>query len=50
MKKWDTELVNNFLRHAGLDEYSDSFRRNQILGENLLKMDENDLRDLGIKA
>jgi len=39
-----------FIRHSGLEEYEQSFKDNQIIGENLLKMDDNDLRELGVKA
>ena len=50
MKKWNNELVVKFLNYSGLEEYSESFRENQIVGENLLKMDDNDLGELGVKA
>ena len=33
-----------------MEEYEQSFRDNQIIGENLLKMGDNDLRELGVKA
>lgn len=48
--KWDTETVVNFLNHCGLEEYAEAFRSNQIVGENLLKMTDEDLMELGIKA
>ena len=50
VKKWNTETVIQFIRHSGLEEYEQSFRDNQIIGENLLKMDDNDMRELGVKA
>lgn len=48
--KWDTETVVSFLMRGGLEEYAEAFRSNQIVGENLLKMTDDDLVDLGIKA
>lgn len=39
-----------FLKHSGLAEYAQNFIDNQIVGENLLKMTDKDMRDLGITA
>lgn len=50
VKQWDTDTVIEFLMHSGFGEYANTFRENQIVGENLLTMKDHDYRDLGIKA
>jgi len=50
VKRWSTDIVVEFLKHIGFEEYTESFVKNQIIGENLLKMTDEDMKDLGIKA
>jgi hypothetical protein len=49
VKDWENETVIEFLNNFQMKEYVASFKENDITGENLLKMTEDDLRELGIK-
>lgn len=49
MKDWENDTVIEFLNNFQMKEYIASFKENDITGENLLKMTEDDLRDLGIQ-
>lgn len=50
VRKWNTDTVVKFMNHYGLNDYTDNFYNNQIVGDNLLKMTEEDMFELGIKA
>jgi len=47
---WSLDDILQWLADKGMDKYIDSFRENDIDGENLLELNESDLRDLGIKS
>lgn len=49
-KDWSQEQVQGFLSKIGMNEYQDTFEKNKINGQVLLKMREIDFRYLGIKA
>ena len=43
------EEVGKWLREIGLAEYSESFEENEIVGEHLLDLSKDELKELGIK-
>jgi len=47
---WTLDDILQWLADKGMEKYIDSFRENDIDGENLLELNESDLRDLGIKS
>jgi mitogen-activated protein kinase kinase kinase len=48
VKNWDEDKVCEYLRSVKCGEYEKIFRRNHINGENLLEMDKNVLKEMGI--
>ncbi|KLU83544.1 STE/STE11 protein kinase [Magnaporthiopsis poae ATCC 64411] len=48
VKHWDEDKVCEYLRTVRCGEYEKIFRRNHITGENLLEMDKNVLKEMGI--
>lgn len=49
-KNWDVNECVEFLKTQDMEMYKDTFIKNGIDGECLLKMKESDLRRMGIKA
>lgn len=48
VKNWDEERVCEYLRSVKCGEYVQTFRKNHINGENLLEMDKEVLKEMGI--
>lgn len=48
VKNWDEERVGEYLRSIKCGEYEKIFRKNHINGENLLEMDKEVLKEMGI--
>lgn len=48
VKNWDEDRVCEYLRSVKCGEYEKIFRRNHINGENLLEMDKEVLKEMGI--
>ena len=48
VKNWDEDKVGEYLRSVKCGEYERIFRRNHINGENLLEMDKEVLKEMGI--
>ncbi|KAK4169264.1 hypothetical protein QBC43DRAFT_59361 [Cladorrhinum sp. PSN259] len=48
VKNWDEDRVCDYLRSVKCGEYERIFRRNHINGENLLEMDKEVLKEMGI--
>jgi mitogen-activated protein kinase kinase kinase len=48
VKNWDEDQVCDYLRSVKCGDYEMIFRRNHINGENLLEMDKEVLREMGI--
>jgi mitogen-activated protein kinase kinase kinase len=48
VKNWDEERVCEYLRSVKCGEYEKLFRSNHINGENLLEMDKEVLKEMGI--
>ena len=49
VKLWDEERVCDYLRSVKCGEYEQLFRKNHINGENLLEMDKEVLKEMGIE-
>ena len=48
VKRWDVDRVCEYLRTVKCGEYEKIFRKNHINGENLLEMDKEVLKEMGI--
>lgn len=48
VKNWDEDKVCDYLRSVKCGEYEKLFRKNHINGENLLEMDKEVLKEMGI--
>ena len=48
VKNWDEDQVCEYLRSVKCGEYEKLFRKNHINGENLLEMDKEVLKEMGI--
>lgn len=48
VKNWDEDKVCEYLRSVKCGEYEKLFRKNHINGENLLEMDKEVLKEMGI--
>lgn len=48
-KNWDEDKVCEYLRSVKCGEYEKLFRKNHINGENLLEMDKEVLKEMGIE-
>ncbi|KAK4143684.1 uncharacterized protein C8A04DRAFT_28676 [Dichotomopilus funicola] len=48
VKKWDEDRVCDYLRSVKCGEYEKIFRRNHINGENLLEIDKEVLKEMGV--
>jgi mitogen-activated protein kinase kinase kinase len=48
VKNWDEDRVCEYLRSVKCGEYEKLFRKNHINGENLLEMDKEVLKEMGI--
>lgn len=48
VKNWDEDRVCEYLRSVKCGEYEKHFRKNHINGENLLEMDKEVLKEMGI--
>lgn len=48
VKNWDEDKVCEYLRSVKCAEYEKLFRKNHINGENLLEMDKEVLKEMGI--
>ena len=48
VKTWDEDKVCEYLRSVKCGEYEKLFRKNHINGENLLEMDKEVLKEMGI--
>lgn len=48
VKRWDVDRVCDYLRTVKCGEYEKIFRKNHINGENLLEMDKEVLKEMGI--
>lgn len=49
VKNWDEDRVCEYLRSVKCGEYEKLFRKNHINGENLLEMDKEVLKEMGIE-
>jgi mitogen-activated protein kinase kinase kinase len=49
VQDWDEARVGEWLQSIGCGQYVDVFRRNNINGENLMDMDQQMLKEMGIK-
>ena len=49
VQDWDESRVGDWLRSINCGQYVDVFRRNHINGENLMDMDQQMLKEMGIK-
>lgn len=49
VKNWDEDRVCEYLRTVKCGEYEKIFRKNNINGENLLEMDKDVLKEMGIE-
>lgn len=49
VKNWDEEQVCEYLRSVKCGEYEKIFRKNHINGENLLEMDKDVLKEMGVE-
>ena len=49
-KKWDVNLVCNWIESIGFSEYSSNFRKNEIDGSILFKLSKDDLSEIGIES
>lgn len=49
VQDWDETRVSDWLRSINCGQYVDMFRRNNINGENLMDMDQQMLKEMGIK-
>ncbi len=49
VKNWDVDRVCEYLRTVKCGEYEKLFRKNHINGENLLEMDKEVLKEMGIE-
>lgn len=49
VKNWDEDQVCEYLRSIKCGEYEKIFRKNHINGENLLEMDKEVLKEMGIE-
>jgi mitogen-activated protein kinase kinase kinase len=49
VKNWDEDKVCEYLRSLKCGEYEKLFRKNHINGENLLEMDKEVLKEMGIE-
>ena len=49
VQDWDEARVGDWLKSIGCGQYVDVFRRNNINGENLMDMDQQMLKEMGIK-
>lgn len=49
VKNWDEDRVCEYLRTVKCGEYENIFRKNHINGENLLEMDKEVLKEMGIE-
>ncbi|PKS12956.1 hypothetical protein jhhlp_000297 [Lomentospora prolificans] len=49
VKNWDVDQVCDYLRTVKCGEYEKIFRKNHINGENLLEMDKEVLKEMGIE-
>jgi len=50
LEVWTSEDILQWLKDKDLEQYIKSFKENDIDGQNLLELNEGDLRDLGIKS
>lgn len=48
VRHWDEERVCDYLRSVKCGDYEKIFRKNHINGENLLEMDKEVLKEMGI--
>lgn len=46
--KWETNVVSEFLKKLSLTQYTKNFEDNEITGKSLMKMKEQDFKDIGI--
>lgn len=46
---WDEERVGEWLKSINCAQYVDTFRKNNITGENLMDLDQATLKEMGIK-
>lgn len=49
VKNWDEDKVCEYLRSVKCGEYEKIFRKNHINGENLLEMDKEVLKEMGVE-
>ncbi|KAK3675029.1 ATP binding [Recurvomyces mirabilis] len=49
VQEWDEVRVGEWLRSINCGQYADLFRRNNINGENLMEMDKDMLKEMGVK-
>merc|ERR1719419_278307 len=48
--KWNVEDTLSWLSHSGLAQYCSAFKENDMDGQNMMELNEADLRDLGIRS
>ncbi|QIW97769.1 hypothetical protein AMS68_003287 [Peltaster fructicola] len=48
-QEWDEARVSDWLKDINCAQYIELFRRNNITGENLMDMDQNMLKEIGVK-
>jgi len=50
LEVWTLDDILQWLKDKGLEQYLESFRENDIDGQNMLELNESDLKDLGLKS
>jgi mitogen-activated protein kinase kinase kinase len=49
VKNWDEQRVADWLRSINCPQYIEIFTKNNITGQNLMELDRNALRELGVR-
>jgi len=50
LEVWSLDDILQWLKDKGLEQYVESFKENDIDGQNMLELNESDLKDLGLKS
>jgi len=50
LEVWTLDDILQWLKDKNLEQYVESFRENDIDGQNMLELNESDLKDLGLKS
>lgn len=49
LEEWEIEDVSQWLKDIGLGEHVESFAENEIVGEHLIDLSKDELKELGVK-